>query len=131
MGYKKNNYKLEHIHSLLPLPNQTFPLSSDHSDPGKQTGLQKKYFKAWRVSKKSVGDLEEVEEQDGKESSEEEKSPQKVHHVEEKDDEAEEPKWKIALKSLAFLTIGVGLVSRPVAHLGPDYTYVCTVAHLV
>ena len=63
------------------------------------------------MSKKNIGadDLQEEEDDEQKESSSEEKTPPKAHNGD--GEEAEDPKWKIALKSLVFLTVGVGLVS--------------------
>ena len=84
--------------------------SPSEASAAKQTGLQKKYFRAWQVSKRTLG-TDELAEEEGeesvKESTEEEASPQKAHSAEE---EVEEPKWKIALKSVVLMAVGVGLV---------------------
>ena len=63
------------------------------------------------MSKRSLGD--ELDEEEGeepvKESPEEETftPPGKAHGAEE---EVEEPKWKIAIKSVVLMAVGVGLV---------------------
>lgn len=68
-----------------------------------ETGLQKKYFKVWKVHKRQ-------EEEENEVNDDVEKKPSNENSSEE-DKEVEEPKWKIALKSILLLVVGVGLVT--------------------
>ncbi|XP_003386706.1 PREDICTED: uncharacterized protein LOC100632705 [Amphimedon queenslandica] len=107
---RKENLKRNALKQMLLFQKSPKPVNGSGTSGGEtenkpligsETGIQKKYFSAWKVHKK---------EEEGATPT---ASPAAEDEVDTKGDheEGEEPKWKIGLWSAAYLIVGVGLVT--------------------